>query len=128
MSRNTGKFWIQGYRRIPSGSKFLAKDPDIKFVPISLYASDSSSDSSSEEETQGNSKEVLGTVAFKVSALTAPTKREINLPVNSNNYYNSTSDNIVNIKDIPLSPSVRDDMLSFLNCVIDEKLNEQDES
>lgn len=127
MSKNSEKTWSQGYHIVPSTSKYLAGDPDLKFVVF-----DTSPDSNSEEEkTDPDLEEETRNLTWEV-------KSQNQQPVDSKETTHlipqlttADSDSVDyssnTYNDIPLSPSTRKDIVEFLNCCIEGQVNIEDE-
>ncbi len=126
MSKKTGKSWSEGYHRVPNTLKYLAGDPDIKFVAFVSENSEDDQDSDNEEivsyinqEFKDSQSEVKEGQTQQHTAI-----KEIHLdPLNSG----VDSDSSSTINDIPLSPATREDIIEYLNCYIEDQLNKEDE-
>lgn len=133
MSKNTEKSWSQGFHRISNTSKFLAGDPDIKFISYTLDNCENE-DSSDDEETVTFSKEINSkyspsqevndqeqkTVSIEVIDLVSVNSDEYDPKQSSDNYISSL------LEDIPLDPCIRENIIEYLNSSFQEKILEED--
>lgn len=129
MSKNPGKTWCQGYHVVPSTSKYLAGDPDLKFI---LFDTSVDSDIEDiEEESVHNSNEELKDFTWEVKPKNpehiATGKTTDSVTVHSKAFSDSVGHCSSPSNDIPLSPCTRKDMVEFLNCCIEEQVNIEDD-
>ena len=124
MSKNTGKSWSQGFRRVPNTFKYLAGDPDIKFSAfINSENSEDEQDSENEEIVCYSNEDLTDSQSEATKIQNPVTTKEINLdPANV-----SISSDTYTVNDIPLSPATREDIIEYLNRRIEDKISKDDE-
>lgn len=124
MSKNTGKTWSEGYRLVPNTLKYLAGDPDLKFIVF-----DTTPDNSEDEELVPCFEEKCADVRCQVKSQNqeSTASKEINLVPSKSDVNDSISQCSTLNDDIPLSPSTREDMIQYLNFCISEQLNRENE-
>jgi len=120
MSKTTEKTWSEGYHFVPNSLKYLAGDPDLKFVVF-----DTSPDNSEDEEVVFEEKFNGG--IYQVKSKEPIATKEINLVPAKSDDIETVSQCSTSNDDIPLSPSTREDMIQYLNFCISKELDKEDE-
>ena len=113
MSKDTGKAWSQGYRRIPNTSKYLAGDPDIRFY--SYTSTQSESENSSDSEASNPAQHPA---ADKLHLNLQNSDDIIEIDDSSVNQEKQKSSSCTVIpqplNDLPLSPDTRQSIIDFV--------------
>jgi hypothetical protein len=117
MSKTTGKAWSEGYHFAPNSSKYLAGDPDVKFVVF-----DASPDNSEDEELVPCLERKLNDGIDQVKSQEPILTKEINLVLSKSDDNEIDSQCSTSSNDLPLSPSTREDMIQYLNFCASKKL------